>query len=128
MSDDNLRKMLNYEYSLYGTYEGVAEIYGVSRALIWKIVNKDYEPKRDLTRKKFGLLSLKEVEVCSSCGDVHINKRCSSGDHKKRNRLSINLDDAFSAGKSIMNHMNSEKVNDLIVVLMDLMIDRPREG
>ena len=119
---ENLKKRLNFDYSVLGTYEKVAEIYDVSKALIWKILNTDYEPKRDEIRERFGLPKLRTVMACIKCGEFHPQKSCTGGKHKKRNRLSINLDDPRSAGKSIMKHMDSGVVDDLIVILMEKML------
>ena len=119
-TDENLQETLNLEYVYFGSYGRVAENYGVSKGLIYKIIKYGHIPTKPEIRKRLNLPELKMVTSCLKCGSIHSRKRCSSGNHKKRNRLSINLDDPFSAGKSIMNHMEDEKVNDLIVVLMDL--------
>jgi len=55
MSNGELKKRLKSEYLEHGTYESVADKYEVSRALLWKIINTDYEPKRFDIREKFGL-------------------------------------------------------------------------
>jgi hypothetical protein len=129
------------------------EDFRIWRSILWRIAKDDYEPKNNKLRKRLGLPFIKTitacpdcneihlsgcpdaemptrgktaiVPVCGRCGIVHTTKRCTSSNNKKRNRLSINLDDPGSAGKSIRKHMDSEKVNDLIVVLMEEML---REG
>ena len=109
------------------SWRRIAEPYDLYPNMARMIAN-GYDPGNKI-REKLRLPMKDKFEVCPRCENpMKKDHRCSGGDHKKRNRLSINLEDPFSAGKSIMNHMDSEMVNDLIVVLMDLMIDRPREG
>ena len=70
-----------------------------------------------------------KFEVCPRCeSPMKKDHRCSGGDHKKRNRLSINLDDPMSAAKSIMKHMNLDSVAMMIEMLMEEKIDKLREG
>jgi hypothetical protein len=74
-------------------------------------------------RKDLGLPKLITRSACHSCGEDHTTKRCKSSNHKKRNRLSINLDNPGSAGKSIMKHMDLDLVEVLIEMLMEEQIN-----
>lgn len=39
----------------FGTWQAVGDFYGVSRALVWRIVNDGYEPQDNDLRRKLGL-------------------------------------------------------------------------
>ena len=41
-----------------GTWQAVGDQYGVSRAVVWRIVNEGYEPKDNSLRRKLGLEEL----------------------------------------------------------------------
>jgi len=41
------------------TWQEIADFYGVSRALIWRIVNQNYTPKDREIRKKLGLKDMR---------------------------------------------------------------------
>ena len=41
------------------------------RALLWKIVNKDYDPKDNRLRERLGLVAIKRVEACVVCNEIH---------------------------------------------------------
>lgn len=124
-TDGTLQKTLDMEYIYFGSYGRVAKNYGVSKGLIYKIIKYGHIPTKPEIRKRLNLPELKMVTSCLKCGSIHSRKSCSSGNHKKRNRLSINLDDPGSASRSIMKHMDSGVVDDLIVILMEKML---REG
>ena len=70
-----------------------------------------------------GLPKLITRSACHSCGDDHTTKRCTSSNNKKRNRLSINLDNPGSAARSIMKYMDLDLVEVLIEMLMEGKID-----
>lgn len=128
----------------------------VWRSILWRIAKDDYEPKNNRLRKRLGLPFIKivtacpdcnevhlsgcpnvelptrgktaVVPICDRCGVVHITKRCSSANRKKRNRLSINLDDPGSAARSIMKHMDFDLIEVLIEMLMEERINVLKEG
>ena len=60
-----LAKTLNKLYDELGTWELVARRYDVSRAVVWRIARKGYEPtsKSPETRRKLGLPTIETVEV-----------------------------------------------------------------
>lgn len=41
------------------------------RPLLWKIVNKDYDPKNNRLRERLGLVIIKRIEACSICNEIH---------------------------------------------------------
>ena len=127
-TDENLQETLNLEYINFGSYGRIAENYGVSKGLIYKIIKYGHTPTKPNIRKRLNLPELKMVTSCLKCGEIHSKKRCSSGNHKKRNRLSINLDNPGSAARSIMKHMNLDSIAAMIEMLMEEKIDVLREG
>ena len=123
----------------------------VWRSILWRIANDDYEPKNNKLRKRLGLPFIKIVTACPDCNEIHLSgcpdvelptrgktaivpvcdrcglvhtiKRCKSSNHKKRNRLSINLDNPGSAARSIMKYMDFDSVEVMIEMLMEERID-----
>jgi len=43
------------------------------RPLLWKIVNKDYDPKNNRLRERLGLVIVKRVEACPVCNEIHFS-------------------------------------------------------
>ena len=127
-TDESLRERLDLEYNVFGSYGALAKHYGVSKGLIYKIIQFGHIPSKPGIRKKLKLPELKKVEVCINCGVVHTNKRCSRGNHKKRNRLSINLDNPESAARSIIKHMDFDLVEVLLEMLMEEKINKLMEN
>ena len=117
----------------------------VWRSILWRIAKDDYEPKNNKLRKRLGLPFIKTVTACSDCNEIHLSgcpnadvptrgktaivpvcdrcgkihttKRCTSSKHKKRNRLSINLDNPGSAAKSIKRYMDGDLIKELVKLL-----------
>lgn len=60
-----LAKELNDLYEELGTWSAVGTHYGVSRAVVWRIAKKGYEPTRKSpeTRRKLGLPQIVVTEV-----------------------------------------------------------------
>jgi len=60
-----LAKELNDLYEHLGTWSEVGAHYGVSRAVVWRIAKKGYEPTRKSpeTRRKLGLPRIEMREV-----------------------------------------------------------------
>ncbi len=126
-TDENLQKTLDLEYRDFGSYGKLAKHYGVNKGLIYKIIQFGHIPSKPEIRKKLRLPEIKKVVACIKCGEFHPRKRCSSGNHKKRNRLSINLDNSESAAKSIMNHMDREGIKELALYLNNWIYWRGKE-
>ena len=122
-TDENLRERLDFEYNVYGSYGGLSRHYGVSKGLIYKIIQFGHIPTKPEIRKNLNLPEKKTIEACIKCGRYHIQKRCSGGKYKKRNRLSINLDNPGSAARSIMKYMDLDLVEVLIEMLKEGKID-----
>lgn len=49
------------------------------RPLLWKVVNKNYDPKNNRLRERLGLVMLKRVEACVQCNEIHF-ARCPKTD------------------------------------------------
>ena len=58
-----VRRRLKQEYAELGGYKPVAEQYGVSAAMVWKIIDEGYVPKTYDTLKKLGY-----IPTCPQCG------------------------------------------------------------
>lgn len=127
-TDENLRERLDLEYNVFGSYGALAKHYGVSKGLIYKIIQFGHIPSKPGIRKKLKLPELKKVEACIKCGEFHPQKRCSGGNHKKRNRLSINLDNPGSAARSIIKHMDFDLIMSLILLLLEKRKNVLKEG
>ncbi len=86
MDFDNLYILLNNRRSKGETYDSIAADYtGVTRAHIWKIINKRSEPTEPHLRQAFGLPAMKPAPVCK-CGEVHTTKRCTANDKPRRKK------------------------------------------
>ena len=55
VTDEALSDTVYAEYQRLGTWIAVGKFYGVHRAVVWRIVNQDYVPKRNDLRRKLGL-------------------------------------------------------------------------
>jgi len=126
-TDENLRERLDLEYNVFGSYGKLARHYGVSKGLIYKIIQFGHIPTKPEIRKKLGLIEQRMMDACLKCGRYHYPKKCIGGKHKKRNRLSINLDNPGSAARSIMKYMNLDSVEVLIEMLMEEQIEKLQE-
>jgi hypothetical protein len=52
------------------------------RPLLWKMVKKNYDPKNNRLRERLGLVTMKRVEACSECNQIHFT-RCPKSDDTK---------------------------------------------
>jgi hypothetical protein len=66
------------------TYEELGTAYGVDKAVIWKIVNRNYEPKDAHNRTSLELSPLIPTPACPKCGVVHLTTRCPTARKPKR--------------------------------------------
>ncbi len=113
-------------YSELKSWRRVAEPYGIYPNMA-RMISQGYDPGNKI-RAKLRLPKKVKVEVCSKCGDLHPQKRCSGKKGPKRNRLSINLDNPGSASRSIIKHMDLDIVRALIEMLMEEKINILIEG
>jgi len=103
------------------SWRKVADQYGIYPNMA-RMISQGYDPGNRI-RKLLRLPMKDKFEVCPKCKlPMRKGHQCQA---KKRNRLSINLDNPESAGRGIMKHMDSGMVDDLIVILMEKML---REG
>ena len=116
-TDGNLRERLDLEYNVFGSYGKLAQHYGVSKGLIYKIIQFGHIPTKPEIRKRLGLIEIRMMEACLKCGRYHYRKSCAGGENKKRNRLSINLDNPGSAARSIQKHMDLDMISEVIELL-----------
>jgi len=63
IAPEHVRKRLECEHKQLGGYKPVAQQYGVSAAMIWKIVEEGYVPKTHEMLKKLGY-----IPTCPRCG------------------------------------------------------------
>jgi len=63
IAPEHVRKRLEGEHKQLGGYKPVAQQYGVSAAMIWKIVEEGYVPKTHEMLKKLGY-----IPTCPRCG------------------------------------------------------------
>lgn len=54
----------------------LAKEYGVSKAMIFRIARRGYEPKRPDIRRNLGLPAMVPAPVCDECGALHLQKNC----------------------------------------------------
>ena len=64
ISIEQLREQLRNDYVRL-IWRQVAEIYGVDKAVVYRIATSDYEPKDNLIRAKLGL-----APICPNCGHI----------------------------------------------------------
>ncbi len=85
-----------------------------------RLISKGYDPGNKI-RRELRLPDKQAVEVCPSCGVVHTTKRCTStnGSKPRPPRIAIRLDKPPSAATTILEHMDREKVNELVELLKE---------
>ena len=64
ISIEQLREQLRNDYVRL-IWRQVAEIYGVDKAVVYRIATSDYEPKDNLIRAKLRL-----APICPNCGHI----------------------------------------------------------
>lgn len=55
ISIGTLQKEIGDLYKKLGTWQRVADHYGVHRSVVWRIANQDYVPRANIIRKKLNL-------------------------------------------------------------------------
>lgn len=58
-----LRNEIKNHKELLGTWQAVGDVYNVHRIVVWRIVNDDYEPRKNFLRRKLGLSQIIEKEL-----------------------------------------------------------------
>jgi len=58
-----LKGVLKADFEELGSYAAVGRKYGVHRAIIWRIMNDNYVPRDNLTRRKLGLKEIVKQEI-----------------------------------------------------------------
>jgi hypothetical protein len=77
-----IKKEIKKVYKQLSTWDKVAQYYseqkGVrfTKALLWKIVEKDIHPHEEPWRSALGYPALIPTAACPDCGIVHTLKRC----------------------------------------------------
>ena len=57
-------------------WQEIADRYGVTVGMAYRIAVNGYEPKEAAIRVRLGLPARVLTPVCMSCGQVHVSKRC----------------------------------------------------
>lgn len=65
MADElvTLANRLDNLYNELGTWERVGEHFGVPKIVVWRIVNDNYEPKKNKIRRLLGLSEIIEYKI-----------------------------------------------------------------
>ncbi len=63
IAPEHVRRRLEHEHGQLGGLKPVANQYGVSAAMIWRIINEGYVPKTYELQKKLGY-----IPTCPICG------------------------------------------------------------
>ena len=101
------------------SWRKVADRYGIYPNMA-RMISQGYDPGNRI-RKLLRLPMKDKFEVCPKCKlPMRKGHECQA---KKRNRLSINLDNPGSAARSIMKYMDLDLVEVLIEMLMEGKID-----
>lgn len=79
-----IAKKLLKQYEELHTWDAVAERYGLSKPLIWRVALKHYEPKKPLIRHRLGLSVYLPAPACPKCGEVHTTRRCTKVERRYR--------------------------------------------
>ncbi|HMN14654.1 MAG TPA: hypothetical protein PKD55_20230 [Bellilinea sp.] len=70
-------EMLKDDYSYLKSWEAVAQQYGVTKPVVYRMVCRGYEPKDPHIRLKLGMPVYVPAPACPQCGDVHVyNEAC----------------------------------------------------
>ena len=64
-------------------------------------------------------MTIAPAPVCPKCGHVHVSRRCTNGNRKNKPRIAIRLDSPKSAARSIIKHMDAERIAELIDLLTE---------
>ena len=93
----SVRRKIKKAYKEAQNWRVVAEQFGITVAMAWRIANQDYEPKDPKIRVKLGLSALAPAPVCERCGEVHVSKRCTSRQRKHRDLFAMDVNELRKA-------------------------------
>ena len=65
ISIQRLRERLRIQYGQLITWEKVAHVYDVDKAVVYRIATSDYEPTDNKIRAQLGL-----APICPNCGHI----------------------------------------------------------
>lgn len=82
----DVRRDLRIAYKRLKSWRLVGQEFGISKAMAFRIVEQQYEPKERDIRLALGLdpIRLAPAPVCPDCGRVHVSKRCTAKKAIKR--------------------------------------------
>ena len=115
-----IRYLILREKSRLKTWRDIAEVFGISCGMAWRIGMAGYEPKDNKIREKLHLPLLIDTPACLKCGQVHVTKRCMANNgnngHRPR-RVAIRTDNPESAARTIEKHFGKAFISELIELL-----------
>ncbi len=101
------------QHEIIRSWRKIADQYGIYPNMA-RMISQGYDPGNKI-RKLLRLPMKDKFEVCPKCKlPMRKGHQCQT---KKRNRLSINLDNPWSAARSIQNNMEPEVINEVIELL-----------
>ncbi|MFA5376900.1 MAG: hypothetical protein WC455_14210 [Dehalococcoidia bacterium] len=116
-SIETLRNRIIRDYARLKTWRAVADKYGVTCGMVYRIAVNNYEPRDAHIRTALELPAMAPAPVCKICGEIHVTKRCTSHGARPRPRRAINLSDPVSAAATIRAHAEPEFVAELVRLL-----------
>ena len=116
---DSYKTAFLAQHEIIRSWRKIADQYGIYPNMA-RMISQGYDPGNKI-RKKLRLPMKDKFEVCPKCKlPMRKGHQCQA---KKRNRLSINLDNPGSAARSIMKYMDLDLVEVLIEMLMEEQIN-----
>jgi len=114
-----IRYLILQEKSRLKTWRDIAEVFGISCGMAWRIGMTGYEPKEDKIRAKLRLPLLVPAPACLKCGQVHVTKKCmaNNGNGRRPRRVAIRVDNPESAARTIEKHFGKAFISELIELL-----------
>lgn len=71
-----IARRMKKEYDSVKSWQKVADAWGVTKPMAYRIALKGYEPKKIIIRHHLGLPALAPAPVCPIHGVVHVSRRC----------------------------------------------------
>ena len=114
-----IRYLILQEKSRLKTWRAIAEVFGISGGMAWRVGMTGYEPKDNKIREKLHLPLLIDTPACLKCGQVHVTKKCmaNNGNGRRPRRVAIRVDNPESAARTIEKHFGKEFISELIELL-----------
>lgn len=105
------------------SWRKIADQYGIYPNMA-RMISQGYDPGNKI-RELLRLPMKDKFEVCPKCKlPMRKNHKCQA---KKRNRLSINLNNPESAAKSIMNYMDREGIKEMVLYINNWIYWKEKE-